>query len=533
MSVLLIVVLGIFGIYMVLNFKHDLQMFQQNSYRTERYWKWLSSNLLDTWRLVDVAQLLILFSTLLDTRLSIIVVGTISLVKIYLILNKKYKKPLVLTRRIWRLYAVTALLASGAYLGVILSTPSPVSFGSMVYQPASIDLGVGLLITIFSWIPMLMAAWILQPVEKSINMRYTNDAKRILASKPDMTVIGITGSYGKTSTKHYLQRILSEKYNVLMTPGSFNTPMGVTRTIREYLKPYNEVFICEMGAKQPGDIKEICNIVHPSIGIITAVGPMHLETFKSLEKVQSTKFELADSLPPDGLAVVNNDFDKCADRAVDNVEVIRYGVTNPAGCKYVAEDISYDSTGASFIISGPQGFSLKLTTRLVGECNISNLLAAVIVALHLEVPVENIRYAIADIEQIEHRLNMKRTANGVTIIDDAFNSNPTGSRMALEVLGNMTGGKRIVVTPGMIELGSEQFNLNRQLGETIADNVDVAIIVGQYNRKALLEGLENKNFSDSRIKIVESFAEAQNVLGSLLTQGDTVLYENDLPDTFK
>ena len=137
---------------------------------------------------------------------------------------------------------------------------------------------------------------------------YINDAKQMLAQMPDLKIIGITGSYGKTSTKHYLNRILSEQFDVLMTPGSFNTPMGVVRTVREMMKPYYYVFIVEMGAKQLGDIKEICDIVHPEIGIVTAVGEQHLESFKSIENVQRTKFELVEALPENGFAVLNDDF---------------------------------------------------------------------------------------------------------------------------------------------------------------------------------------------------------------------------------
>ena len=158
---------------------------------------------------------------------------------------------------------------------------------------------------------------------KSINNSYVNDARRIIGEMPSLKVVGITGSYGKTSTKHYLNRILSEQFNVVMTPGSFNTPMGVTRTIREMLKPYTEIFICEMGAKQRGDIKEICDIVHPQYGIITAVGEQHMESFKSIENVQRTKFELADALPADGFCVVNDDFPYVANREVDNTSCLR------------------------------------------------------------------------------------------------------------------------------------------------------------------------------------------------------------------
>ena len=318
-----------------------------------------------------------------------------------------------------------------------------------------------------------------------------------------------------------------------MTPGSFNTPMGVVRTVREHLKPYNQIFVCEMGAKQRGDIKEICDIVHPQMGIITAVGPMHLESFKTIDNVCATKFELADALPADGVAVINNDFAPCAARQVGNTRSLRYGVTNQKDTDYRAVDVKYTPSGTSFTVEGPDGLSFPVSTRLLGECNVSDLLAAIVIALKLGVSPEKIRYAVGTIGQVEHRLSMKQTSGGVTIIDDAFNSNPAGSKMAVDVLAQFTGGKRIIVTPGMIELGSEQENLNREFGRYVGEHVDVAIVVGEYNRDAIVGGIKETDFPEENLHIVDSFNEAQQTLSSILKQGDTVLYENDLPDTFK
>ena len=293
-----------------------------------------------------------------------------------------------------------------------------------------------------------------------------------------------------------------------------------------------------MGAKQIGDIKEICDLVHPSVGIVTAVGEQHLESFKSIENVQRTKFELIDSLPSDGgLAVINDDFPYVANRPVSNVECVRYAVSNPGNAGYVATDITYTPAGTQFTVRTPQGASLEFSTRLVGECNVSNLLAAVIVAMRLGVPEDKIRYAVGQIEQVEHRLNMKRTPGGVTIIDDAFNSNPTGSSMALDVLAMMTQGRRIVVTPGMIELGDRQEELNRNFGQKIAASADIAIVVGEYNREAIVDGINESKEKDAssatEVHTVPTFLDSQSLLGSILRPGDTVLYENDLPDTFK
>ncbi|MDE5841326.1 MAG: UDP-N-acetylmuramoyl-tripeptide--D-alanyl-D-alanine ligase, partial [Muribaculaceae bacterium] len=464
-----IIILVICGIYMLLNFRHDIHMLQQNSYRIDRYWKWLnrSGDISSASRLVNVGVLFLLFSTLLSPAINAVIVACTCCIQAVVMLRKKFKKPLVFTPRVKRIYCVCAVISIAVSLSVILTVGRGGSDAFLYYTGGQLSLGIILLLCIFSWIISILAVWILKPVEASINARYRNEAVSILESMPDLKIVGITGSYGKTSTKHYLQRILSERYDVLMTPGSYNTPMGVIRTVREMMKPYNEVFICEMGAKQVGDIKEICDMVHPQIGIVTAVGPMHLESFKSMENVQKTKFELIDALPADGIGVINNDFEWCANRQVDNVKVIRYGVSSTSGCDYRAMDIRYTPEGTDFIVEGSDGTSLALHTRLIGECNISNLVSAVIVAMQLGLSHDEIRRGVASIEQVEHRLSVKRTPGGVTIIDDAFNSNPAGSRMAVDVLSQFKEGKRIIVTPGMIELGSEQENLNRELGKQI------------------------------------------------------------------
>ena len=352
---------------------------------------------------------------------------------------------------------------------------------------------------------------------------------------PDLKIIGITGSFGKTSTKHYLARILSEEFDTLITPGSFNTPMGVVRTVRELLKPYNQVFICEMGAKQVGDIKEICDIVHPQTGIITAVGPMHLETFKSIDNVCRTKFELADALPGDGLAVINNDSDPCAARPVDNVRALRYGISNLSGCDYAATDIHYTPFGTTFTVKGPDGLAIEMETRLLGECNVSDLLGSIVIALQMGMKPAQIRSAVASIEPVEHRLSIRQTPGNVTVIDDAFNSNPTGARMAVDVLAHFTDGKRIIITPGMVELGDRQAELNEEFGNYMAsgNRADYIFIVGLTNRDALRRGVENAGFDADKVIIADNFNDAQQKLTPYLTGGTTVLYENDLPDSFK
>ncbi len=508
--------------------KRDLMMLQQNSYRRERYLRWLSVSG-DTTSLSRLIGLVVLFGTLVIIHFLLpvlILLILYSLTNSISLLKAKYKKPLVVTARVKRLMAVDLAIV------LILALGGAVTIG-LYYSSFVLALLTAAIIFLGEYcgshIITLLSLFILSPVEKSINARYYNEAKVLLTAMPDLKVIGITGSYGKTSTKHYLHTILSEQFETVMTPGSFNTTLGVIITIREHLKPYTEVFIVEMGAKQRGDIKEICDLVHPSIGIVTAVGNQHLESFGSIENIQSTKFELIDALPSDGLAVINNDFEKIADRQVVNVQTIRYAIKT--GSDVNAQEIEVDFRGSRFVyVHGD--IRLAVSTKLVGKCNISNLIAAITVATYLGMSQESIIRGIKRIEQVEHRLSIRRGNGGIIIIDDAFNSNPVGAEMALEVLSSVKGGRRIVITPGMIELGDSQYDENYKLGQTIASSADVAIIVGEYNRAALKEGIA-KGDGNPEVIQVDTFTEAQRQLAPILKSGDIILYENDLPDTFK
>ena len=508
---------------MLTEMKWDVQMLQQNSYRNERFTKWLqtSGEASSAGRLLDLVLLVLSVSMFTMSWIVEVIMVAVILIKCVSSWRKKYKKPLVFTKRVLRLLITEAVVVAAIAVAAGIFRHDARTTGSVALAAAT-----------FSYALTLAANWAIRPLETAINNRYIDDAKRRLAQMPHMTVVGITGSYGKTSTKHYLNRILSEKYSVLMTPGSYNTPMGVVRTVREMMKPYNDIFIVEMGAKNVGDIREICDIVHPSVGIVTAVGEQHLETFKTIERVQSTKFELVDALPADGFAVLNNDFEQIADRPVTNVPTARYSLKPLPGSDYHITGVTYTPSGTEFTVEG-NGSCITARTKLVGECNVSNLAAAVITAKRLGVPDDKIRYAVSRIEQVEHRLNVKRTPGGITIIDDAFNSNPDGSRMALDVLAGMSGGKRIVITPGMIELGTKQEHYNQIFGQRIAKCADVAIIVGQYNRDAILKGIKSGGMDKKRVHPVDSFDQAQKLMLSIARPGDTVLYENDLPDSFK
>ena len=434
-------------------------------------------------------------------------------------MKRSEKKKFALTARMKRLYGsliVTLLLIP---VLVFLFWGDVHAFGAICCVIAAL---------LLPWI-VALAGVLALPIEKLIFHLYFKDAEKKLLENPRLIRIGITGSYGKTSTKFILAEILSQKYNVLATPASFNTPMGVTRIIRERLTPAHQVFIGEMGARHVGEIKELSNLVHPAIGILTAVGPQHLDTFKTIERIEKTKYELIDALPEDGLSVFLND-DGIVTRLYEKTGKPKM-LAGKEGADAWASDVSVSPQGSHFTLHLGDWEPFECTTPLLGRHNIGNICAACCVAKHLGLNREQIRRGIQQLKPVEHRLQLFKTAGGVTVIDDAFNTNPTSSKEALKVLSSFPG-RRVIVTPGMVELGAEEARYNEEFGQAMADAVDVAVLVGKRHTEPIQKGLKEKGFPPESIHVVASLDEAIRAVNSILRPGDVVMYENDLPDHY-
>lgn len=485
-------------------------MFQLNSYRDERYMRWCNEN---TERLVSPKRLLPLLLAVLafvplSDRLRLSIAVAVLVLTTVLNLPKKAKKPLVVTARVKRLFAVETLLLAAALLG------------AWFFNVWRALLLLGLFCSIV-WFWVRVAGWIASPMEKAIANRYIEDARRRINERDDLTVIGITGSYGKTSTKTFLHALLSVKYNVLMTPENFNTTLGVVRTIREHMRPSHQIFICEMGAKNVGDIKEICDLVHPTHGVITSIGEQHLETFGSVDNIIATKFELADALPENGILFQNadNEYIRAQGR-----QAVGYGL---AYGDYKVESIHIDQNGTHFTVVN-QAERVEFTTRLLGSHNIQNLVGCIAVAHCMGIELKDMAYPIRLLKPVPHRLQL--LPNG--FIDDAYNSNPAGFRAALDVL-KAFDTQRVLVTPGMVELGERQDALNQELGRYAADCCDYAVLVGEKQAPPLKAGLLEGGFDESRLFVAATLNEALAILNALpKANGRTVLLENDLPDNF-
>ncbi|HEV2756257.1 MAG TPA: UDP-N-acetylmuramoyl-tripeptide--D-alanyl-D-alanine ligase [Actinomycetota bacterium] len=437
------------------------------------------------------------------------------------------KKPLVMTGRAWRILVVATALS---LFGVLL--PSAAAHLWLGGAPADLVTWALATAALFLWAPLLIPAAdaLLTPVQAAINRGYLRRALRKLEAV-DPTVVGITGSYGKTSTKFAVGTLLGP--DTLVTPGSFNTTMGVCRAINEHLEPRHRFFVVEMGARQRGDIAEIGHLVRHRIAVLTAIGTAHLESFGSREAIKRGKLEIVDTLGPGGVAVVNSD-DATIRGLGDElagVEVVRYGL-DPAGAPDVtAKDVEVTREGTRMtVVDHRSGETLPVSTKLLGRHSIGHVLAGVAVARAAGSDLAALRPRIAALAPVEHRLQLIAAPGGVTVLDDAFNSNPDGAAAALEVLASMPARQRIVITPGMVELGELQHAANEELGRRAAEVADVLIVVARLNRDALVAGASGGR---ARTVTVASLEEATAELAGIVGSGDVVLFENDLPDQYE
>ena len=499
-----------------------VHMLQLEGYQTDGYFRWMKTRAGEAaFRMLPVFLSLILIP--LAGGWAVWGCSALLLLPPWL-RHRKVKKPLALTSRVVRLLAALALLFGASTFLVWL----PEGAGRL-----RLLIPTALYALLPFWV--LVAHFVTLPIQKAVNNRYLRDAKRRLASHPSLTVIGVTGSYGKTSVKNILSALLSVRWNVCATPESFNTPMGVVRTVRGAvpggggLDATHEMFICEMGARRKGEIKELCDIASPKHGIVTAIGPMHLETFGSIETVASTKCELFDALPPDGTAFLCSDDPMLRERKPANA--VTYGLDPAFDPDYRADGIAADASGTRFTVHTRDGRAQEFTTALLGAHQVLNLLAGIAVADTLGAPMNRLPAAVRTIRPVPHRLQLI-PGRPITYIDDAFNSNPAGAKAALDVLA-MLDGLKILVTPGMVELGPEQDTLNRAFGVQAAAVCDHVALIGRRQTAPIAEGLSEAGYPGEKLKVYETLKEATDWVKTIQGHENIyVLLENDLPDNY-
>ena len=517
--------------------KKSIHMLQQNLYNeNNRYIKWLLKNdqqflgtdlflagvviigncLFTIYNLEFITNILIIIIILL-----LVLIGTNWKKSI---INGQNKKKLVITARVKRLIITTVVL----YL-----IPTILLFinGNNLKNTWLLILIISLM-TYLNQFVVFIAMIMNTPIEKCVYLHFKTKAQNKLKSMNNLKIIGITGSYGKTSSKNILSAILNIKYNALATPRNLNTYNGLIMTVNNNLDKFTDIFIAEMGAYVKGEIAGLCRLIKPKYGILTTIGTAHLESFGSEENIIKGKFELIESLPSDGFAILNGDDPKQVGYKLKNkVKTIWIGIDNHDVDVY-AKNIKCSAKGTSFdVVFKGDNKSYHFETKLLGNHNVYNILDGIACGKEFGIEIPDLVTAVKSVNPVEHRLELKKLGNFYQI-DDAYNSNPVGAKRACQVLKMMPGIK-IIVTPGMIELGDKEEEYNKEFGKQIAEVADYAILIGEKQTKPIKDGLLEKEFDKEKIIVFNDVREAYPFISTLATNNEVyALFENDLPDTY-
>ncbi len=374
---------------------------------------------------------------------------------------------------------------------------------------------VALLVPVF----IDVALTVLKPIEQRFARQYVVRAAATL-DRVNPIRVAITGSYGKTTIKGYVRHLLSETHSVVASPASFNNSAGLSRSVNEHLNDGTEIFVAEMGTYGPGEIADLVSWVQPSISVLAAIGPVHLERFGDLDRIVASKSEIFST---SRTAVVNIDAYGLAAEAnrlqASGINVLKCSAKDPT---------------ADIFVTSKEGLTVSVSNRQVvaglpSDAAATNVACAVAVAVALEVPDTTIAHRLTDLPSVDHRRQVLTSPAGVTIIDDTYNSNPAGAEAALNTLSRIDANRKVVVTPGMVELGKRQVTENRRFGVDASLLADDLLIVGRTNKAALANGARD---GTARVHLLPNRDEATKWVRENLKPGDAVLYENDLPDHY-
>ena len=515
---------------------------QQGGYRYERYFKWLKNK--ETpyrSRLMLLCLLGFLFFCVLNMCFAPVIgnntvtsyIGFAS----YILFTVLYintesavnaKVPLKKTKRLVRLAVTYSLVLAVLSFGLIIF----LNYIAFLIGDSVVAL---LRFSVICFMPFLipyilfLAYCINEPFEWAVRTHYVKKTTAKL-DNADVIKIGITGSFGKTSVKEILKTILSQRYRVLATPGSYNTPLGISLTVKQ-LDSTHDVFIAEMGARSKGDIKELARIVKPRYGVLTGVNNQHLETFKTIENTKDTKFELFENLTENGMGFFSSDNENSVD-LYNRMQKEKYLAGASGENNLVtATDIKTDRNGTKFTLNIKGEKSVNCSTVLLGKHSISNICLAAAVAYKIGMSPDEISEGINRISSIGHRLELVRNNKQIVIIDDSYNSNVTGVNAAMEVL-DLFEGRKIVLTPGLVELGKIENIANLEFGKTLAKHADKVIIIGKHNAEMLINGLLDGGMERENITFAKNLKRGNEELNAIMKEGDVVLFENDLPDNY-
>ena len=384
---------------------------------------------------------------------------------------------------------------------------------SLVVRAAWLAILVASLVPL--WVALATVA--LAPLEERSAQRFVDAAStRLRRVRP--RVIAITGSFGKTSTKNHLAALLGGVSGVVATPRSFNNRAGLSRSINENMSDDTRIFIAEMGTYGPGEIAALCEWCPPEISVITAIGEVHLERMGSLDNIERAKREITTSA---STVVLNGDDARLAGWVAplraQGKTVITAGTT--PSC-----DVSVVSHGDEWVIS--EAGELVAVLPAIRSIHPTNVACALAAGVAVGVAITDLASRVSDIAPVANRAVVATAASGVMVIDDTFNANPVSAQASLDTLMTLPlSGRRVVVTPGLVEMGSRRISANEEFARAVSDAGAELIVVGRSNARALVRGSRGARSARRRDDAV-AWVRAN------LGPGDGVLYLNDLPDHY-
>jgi UDP-N-acetylmuramoyl-tripeptide--D-alanyl-D-alanine ligase len=483
---------------------------------------------------------------------------------------------------VWTLKAVLIFLGAEILLlavsvaGILYFIDIFGGASSTYYVLSGLMLAAAFLLQFIFFIFLIFATWILWPLDFILKkILILRAASKI--NKLNVKVIGIAGSYGKTTMKQVLKEVLSTKYLVLSTPESVNTPVGIARwVLKEFPSSGNpppspqpsptrgegggiQVALVEMGEHYRGDVEEICKIVKPDIAVVTGINEAHLERMKNLDTVTETIFEIVSGTKAGGLVVINGDDKNVMGHYKEYVwpdhKIERFTIEDLRFKNFNPEELGWEADSETIG---------KIKVNLLGEYGLGDVDAAIKIAQQLDMDSEDIKIGISKIKPVEHRLQPMRSQGNVLVIDDSYNGNPEGVKEAIKVLGRFTGRRKLFITPGLVETGNAKEEIHRQIGRQLASVADVVILIKNSVTKYIEEGMDSSllalspGFGQNRTEVGKSFQplpnplqlleretnrkvelyrfdsaqEAHAALKDILKPGDVIVFQNDWGDQY-
>lgn len=413
---------------------------------------------------------------------------------------------------------IIVIFIFGAAVFLLYSMPAPLNYILFIFllfiAPSILAYGIIIMLGIIKIL-------VQYPIEYFI----IEQAKRRLSAHGAIK-IAIAGSFGKTSMREILKTVLSGDRKVAAPPHSYNTPLGISQFTKN-LEGDEEILVFELGEYYPGDVRKLCELVQPQIGIITGVNEAHLEKFKSLDKTASTIFELADWLGNNTL-YVNGENEMAKESALAGHMMYDRNGTGDWKVKSPLTDLA----GTSFDLE-KNGQKFEFKSKLLGLHQIGPLVVAIDIADHLGIPLEEIKKAVQKTKPFDHRLELKTDAGGVITLDDSYNGNPDGARAVIDFLASLKNHRRFYVTPGLVETGTRTEFVHKEIGKNLAKaEIEKVILIKNSATPYIEKGLRESHYK-GEIMWFESGLSAFAALPHLTVKGDIVLLQNDWPDQYQ